>query len=65
MTRKQKRLFFRIVAGAILLIGALITEACLGDRLLLWQTLLLYLPAYLVAGLDVTLKCAPPVRGGA
>ncbi|MBQ9777362.1 MAG: cadmium-translocating P-type ATPase, partial [Clostridia bacterium] len=64
MTRKQKRLLSRIVAGVILLIAALITEACLDGRLPLWQVLLLYLPAYLIAGLDVLKRAGQNILHG-
>lgn len=64
MTRKQKRLLSRIITGVILLIAALITEARLGDRLPLWQVLLLYLPAYLVAGLDVLKRAGQNILHG-
>ncbi len=64
MTRKQKRLLSRIIVGAILLIVALVAEACFGDRLPLWQVLLLYLPAYFTAGLDVLKRAGQNILRG-
>lgn len=53
MTRKQKKLLFRIVSAAALLMVAFVGDLLTADRLPAFQLLCLYLPAYITAGYDV------------
>ncbi len=64
MTRKQKKMLCRIIAAATLLIAAFVAEALLGNRLAMWQALLLYLPAYLTVGFDVLKRAAANIARG-
>lgn len=64
MTRKQKKQLTRIAAAALLLIGAFVTNALIGERLVMWQVLLLYLPAYLTVGFTVLRRAAVNILHG-
>ena len=64
MTQKHKKRLFRILAGALLLLAAFLGDAMLGEHLAMWQTLLLYLPAYLTVGLGVLKRAAQNILHG-
>ncbi|MBQ2757983.1 MAG: cadmium-translocating P-type ATPase [Clostridia bacterium] len=64
MTRKQKKQLARIIAAALLLVGAFVTDVLVGARLATWQLLLLYLPAYLTVGFTVLRRAAVNILHG-
>ena len=53
MTRRQKKQLTRILVAALLLLLAIVADKLFREALSPWQQLLLYLPAYLTAGLTV------------
>ena len=53
MTRRQKKQLTRILVAAFLLLTAIVADKLFGGAFAPWQLLLLYLPAYLTAGLTV------------
>ncbi len=53
MSRKQKKSLARILGAALLLVAALALIGSFGENIPLWGELLLFLPAYLLAGHDV------------
>ena len=53
MTRRQKRCLYRILAGAALLIAAMLCDRFVLPSAPLFLRLALYLPAYFTAGYDV------------
>ena len=53
MTRKQKKLLWRILAAVVLLVAAVVLSHTWLRDAALWRQLLIFLPAYLVAGYDV------------
>ncbi|MBQ3483217.1 MAG: cadmium-translocating P-type ATPase [Clostridia bacterium] len=56
MTRRQRRAFYRILGAALLLAAAVVlTHTLLAKAALGWQ-LMVFLPAYLLVGLDVLRK---------
>lgn len=64
MTRKQKKMRGRILLSAGLLALAFILEKTLAAGLPLWGLLLIYLPAYLVAGYDVLWRAVRNIAHG-
>ena len=64
MTRKQKKNLCRIIAAALLLIAAFVTDLLVGERFPVWGSLLLYLPAYLTVGFDVLRRAAINILHG-
>ena len=64
MTRKQKKLLFRVICAAILLLAAFVFDLLLSQKLSPLWLLLLYLPAYLTAGADVLKRAARNILHG-
>ena len=62
MTHKQKKTLFRIIISAVLFIAALVLRHFLS--LPRWGELLLFLPAYLIAGYDVAFKAVRNIAAG-
>ena len=62
MTKKQKKLLYRILAGLVLFAAALLVERLLAPHNIIM--LILYLVPYFVAGYDVLLGCVKNISRG-
>ena len=64
MTRRQKKQLTRILVAAFLLLTAIVADKLFGGAFAPWQLLLLYLPAYLTAGLTVLKRAVQNILHG-
>ena len=62
MTKKQKKLLYRIIISLVLFLAAVITEKILHPHNII--VLLMYLVPYFVAGYDVLLACVKKISRG-
>lgn len=62
MNKKQKKLFYRILIAAVLLVVSYLIHALLAPKFPI--SLIIFLPPYLIAGYDVLLEAAIHIRHG-